>query len=179
MVRIMIILLLAGSGYLGWSAMEQQKTIDRYEAALEPDGQVERLARSILTRAHNYTRDKERSAKEGLKGDGADSVNTYVFEIAARNQVQWGNPKISKPRSAENMQGYEDSIYKITPAEKSAEFDRNRIANFFYLLEAESRKLRISNIDLRLAEKNIKPHDIPNDRWSVDVTVVMRERKKK
>ncbi len=39
--------------------------------------------------------------------------------------------------------------------------------------------LKVTNIDLRLAEKNVKPSEIPKDDWVVDVTVTMRERSKK
>ena len=176
MIRIMIGLLLAGSVFLGWRAMQQQETIDRYEAAVAEGGAAEQLAQNILKRAYSYTQYKERSAKEGVKGDGADQVNSYVFEIAARREVLWGNPKIEKPSEQKPLSGYTDLIYAIKPAESNAWFDRNRIANFFYLLESESRKLRITNILLRAAQKNLKPHEIPEDRWYVDLKVTMRER---
>ena len=176
MIRIMIGLLLAGSVFLGWRALQQQEVIDRYEAAVAEGGQVAQLAQNILKRAYLYSAYKERSAKEGVKGDGADQVNSYVFEIAARRQVLWGNPKIEKPTTSTNLQGYKDTVYGIRPAENNTWFDRNRIANFFYLLESESRKLRITSVDLRAAQKNLKPHEIPEDRWLVDLKVTMRER---
>ena len=70
MIRIMIGLLRAGSVFLGWRAMQQQEVIDRYEAAVAEGGQVEQLAQNILKRAYLYSAYKERSAKEGVKGDG-------------------------------------------------------------------------------------------------------------
>lgn len=176
MIRIMIGLLLAGSVFLGWRAMQQQETIDRYEAAVSEGGAAEQLAQRILRSAYSYTQYKERSAKEGVKGDGADQVNSYIFELAARSKVLWGNPKIEKPSEQRSLPGYTDLVYAIKPAESNAWFDRPRIANFFYLLEAESRKLRITHILLRAAQKNLKPHEIPEDRWYVDLKVTMRER---
>lgn len=176
MIRIMIGLLFAGSAFLGWRAMQQQEVIDRYEAAIAEGGQAEQLAQNILKRAYLYSAYKERSAKEGVKGDGADQVNSYIFEIAARRQVLWGNPKIEKPGESRPLAGYKDVTYNVRPAEKNTWFDRNRIANFFYLLESESRKLRITGIDLKAAQKNLKPHEIPEDRWIVDLKVTMRER---
>jgi len=179
MVRIMIILLLAGSAFLGWRAMQQQTVIDRYEAAIAEGGDVERRAKSILENAHRYTALKERSAKEGMKGRGTNSVSSYVREIAQRRNVLWGAIKIGRPQERTQLAGYDDMIYKITPQEKNAYFDRSRIANFLYLLEQESRKLRVTNIDVRLSEKSIKPHEIPQDQWVVDVTVTTRERSAK
>ena len=178
MIRIMIGLLLAGSAFLGWQATQQRETIARYEAAVAEGGAAEKLAQRILRSAFSYTQYKERSAKEGVKGDGADQVNSYIFAIAANPKVLWGNPKIEKPRDSSPLPGYTDLTYKITPAEKDAWFDRARIANFFYLLESRSRKLRITSIDLRTAEKKVKPHEVPEDRWAVDLSVTMRERSK-
>jgi hypothetical protein len=178
MIRIMIGLLLAGSVFLGWQAMQQRETIALYESAVSEGGEAEQVAQRILRSAYSYTQYKERSAKEGVKGDGADQVNSYIFGVAADPNVLWGNPRIEKPREVERMKGYTDLIYTIKPAEKDAWFDRARIANFFFLLEKNSRKLRITNIDLRAAQKNLKPHEIPEDRWYVDLKVTMRERKK-
>ncbi len=178
MIRIMIGLLLAGSAFLGWQAMQQRETIARYEAAVAEGGDAERLAQRILRSAFSYTQYKERSAKEGVKGDGADQVNSYIFAVAADPNVLWGNPKIEKPRETSPLSGYTDLVYKIRPAENNAWFDRARIANFFYLLESRSRKLRITNIDLRTADKKVKPHEIPEDRWFVELSVTMRERSK-
>lgn len=178
MIRIMIGLLLAGSAFLGWQATQQRATIARYEAAVSEGGEAEQLSQRILRSAYSYTQYKERSAKEGVKGDGADQVNSYVFGLAADPNVLWGNPKIEKPREQERLKGYTDYTYAIKPAEKDAWFDRNRIANFFFLLEKNSRKLRITSIDLRTAQKNLATHEIPEDRWYVDLSVTMRERAK-
>ncbi|MEM6671654.1 MAG: hypothetical protein AAF726_02350 [Planctomycetota bacterium] len=173
----MIGLLLAGSLVLGWQAMKQQRVIDEYEAALRPGGEVEKLAEGILKRAYQYTEYKERSANEGVKGDRADSVSTYVFELAARPRVQWGNLDIAKPRTTPAIDGFEDTNYRITPKDKNAQFERAKIANFLYLLEEESRKLKITEIDLRIADRKVKDHEVPADRWSVDLTVTVRDRK--
>jgi hypothetical protein len=100
MIRIMIGLLLAGSAFLGWQATQQRETIARYEAAVAEGGAAEKLAQRILRSAFSYTQYKERSAKEGVKGDGADQVNSYIFAIAANPKVLWGNPKIEKPRDS-------------------------------------------------------------------------------
>ncbi len=178
MIRIMIGLLLAGSAFLGWQAMQQRETIARYEAAVSEGGEAEQIAQRILRNAYSYTQYKERSEKEGVKGDGADQVNSYIFAIAADPDVLWGNPKIEKPREQERLKGYTDHIYSIKPAESNAWFDRARIANFFFLLEKKSRKLRITSILLRAAQKNLDAHEIPEDRWYVDLKVTMRERAK-
>ena len=178
MVRIMIALLLVGSAVLGYLVMGQRKVIDELSAALEPGGEIESLAEDILGYSHLYTAYKERSAREGVKDNDEKGVQTYVREIALRPRVLWGNVRIPNPTERQRVQGYNDRAYRLTPQEKGASFDRNRIANFLYLLEYESRKLRVTNIDLKVAER-IDKHEVPKDRWAVDVTVTMRERVKK
>ena len=177
MVRIMIVLLLAGSAVLGYLVLEQRKVLGRFDAALARGGDVERLSEEVLQRGYQYSQYKERSAREGVKGSGDDSVATYVYEIAARNAVLWGNPNITKPRSSTQLTGYTDTTYSIDPKEKDAWFDRARIANFFFLLESESRRMRITNIDLRPAQRNVAPHEVPEDRWTVDFQLTLRDRK--
>ncbi|MEM9379008.1 MAG: hypothetical protein AAGB93_03585 [Planctomycetota bacterium] len=174
----MIALLLVGSAVLGYLIMGQKKVIDELSAALEPGGEIESLAEDILGYSHLYTAYKERSAREGVKDNDEKGVQTYVREIAQRPRVMWGNVRIPNPTERQRLQGYNDRAYRLTPQEKGMAFDRPRIANFMYLLEFESRKLRVTNIDLKVAER-VDKHEVPEDKWAVDLTVTMRERIKK
>ena len=54
MVRVMIVLLLAGSAVLGWIAYKQTQEIERYETALVEGGEVDETIRSIQEKAFKY-----------------------------------------------------------------------------------------------------------------------------
>ncbi|MFT6109837.1 MAG: hypothetical protein ACJA2W_002760 [Planctomycetota bacterium] len=180
MVRIMIVALLLGSAFLGWRAWEQHGEINRYEAALAPKGLVEKTVERIQKKAFIYTQYKERSANEGIKG-GSDtgSIAKYIREHAQDSRVLWGGVSIgaAKEKGATvGKKNYTDTSYKITPQEKDQSHNRQRIANFFYLLEKDSRKLKITDLEFRSAGKS-KPEEVPNDLYDVELTLTVRERK--
>ncbi len=179
MVRIMIIALLIGSAFLGWRAWEQQSEINYYEDALKPNGLVEKTVESIQSRAYMYTQYKERSVNEGVKGAGdEDSISVYVRKHAQGDKVRWGGVKVGKAKESivtVGKKSYKDTSYKMTPQEKDQTYDRHRIANLFYLLEKESRKVRVTDIDIKVAGKTL-PHEIPSDAYDVDFTLTVRER---
>lgn len=179
MVRIMIVALLIGSAFLGWRAWEQQGEINRYEEALKPNGLVEKTVERIQRKAYQYTQYKERSATEGVKGAGDEgSIAEYVRGHAQGAKVQWGGVKIGKAKekiASIGKKSYKDTSYKVTAQEKDQTYDRHRIANLFYLLEKESRKVKITDINLSTAGKTLS-HEIPNDAYDVDFTLTVRER---
>ncbi len=179
MVRIMIVALLLGSIFLGWRAWTQHNEIQRYEEALAPGGLVEKTVERIQRRAFQYTQYKRRSATEGVKG-AADqgSIAEYVRGHAQGSKVQWGGVKISAAKSRTttvDKKQYKDTTYKVTAQEKDQTYNRLRIANLFYLLEQKSRKLKITDISITVADKTL-PHEIPNDAYDVDFALTVRER---
>ena len=179
MVRIMIVALLIGSAFLGWRAWEQHGEITRYEEALAPGGFVEKTVENIQRKAYQYTQYKERSATEGVKGSGDQgSIAEYVRRHAQGSKVQWGGVKVGKAKEkvvSLDGKSYKDTSFKVTAQEKDETYDRHRIANFFYLLEKESRKLKITDISLSTAGKTLS-HEIPNDAYKVEFTLTTRER---
>ncbi|QDV05086.1 hypothetical protein Poly30_05810 [Planctomycetes bacterium Poly30] len=181
MVRIMIVVLLIGSIVLGWMDWQQYQEIQRYEDALKPNGEIEKTVERIQMKAFKYTQYKERSATEGVKGAGdSGSIATYVRERAQDGRVLWGGVQVGAAKEKAATVGkktYMDTSYKVTPQEKDQSFDRHRIANFFYLLEKDSRKLKITDLDIKTAGKAARPEEIPRDAYDVEFTLTIRERK--
>ena len=66
MVRIMIVLLVLGSGFPGWKVFEQREEISLYESAMAPGGQVEQDMTD--PGRHKYTSRKKLKEQEGIKG---------------------------------------------------------------------------------------------------------------
>ncbi len=179
MVRIMIVALLIGSAVLGWLVWEQKAEIQRYEDALLPNGQIEKAVERIQKKAFLYTQYKERSQTEGIKGGEIDqSIAQYVRRIAQSPQVLWGGVSIGKPSHKTVKIGkkqYEDTTYKIESQERGQAFDRGRIANNFFLLEKDSRKMKVTALTIKAIGKT-KPHEIPQDKYDVTFSVTVRDR---
>jgi len=72
--------------------------------------------------------------------------------------------------------GIEDSKFRLKPTEKDAKFTRDQIAYFMWQLEAGSNRLKITDIDLQLANrKGLKDHDIPEDTWTFSIETTTRQ----
>lgn len=180
MVRIMIVLLLLGSAFLGWRAYTQDKEIKRYEAALAPGGEVDATIEKIQKKAFLYTSYTERQLNEGMKGasDDQDSVDTYLRRKAQGDRVEWGNIKIDKPKPQYNREGYVDYTYRVTHQDGKMRVSKKRIANMLFTIERDSRKMKVTRLSVRTGD-SYKDEDIPEDSWRVDFDVSLRERNKK
>lgn len=182
MVRMMIVLLVLGSGFLGWRALQQQARIDELDAALARGGDVERLVQKIQERAYTYTQYQNRKLEEGVKGEvNEGSMAVFVRKWAQDKDVLWGNVTVNKADDDAvtiNNKNYRDTSYRVDPRDKNQWFDRNRIANFMYILESKSRKVKVTELNIELAEK-ADEHEVPQDKWEVDFKLTVRERDEK
>ncbi|MEC8496092.1 MAG: hypothetical protein VXZ39_14270 [Planctomycetota bacterium] len=175
MVRIMIVLLVLGSSFLGWKVLEQREEISLYESAMAPGGQVEQDMTVIQDAAYKYTSRNKLKEQEGIKGDITDqgSIAEYVRRLCQGDNVQWGAVSIGKARDAPNLKGYTDFTYTVEHSDKKDAVGRGNIANLFWLLERGSSKLKVTEIHIDAAGKS-KPHEIPEDSWNVDFEVTVR-----
>lgn len=174
----MIVLLLLGSGVVGWLVWERQKEIQAYELAMAEGGEVEQLMIKAVKRARKYTNDKKREASEGIKGslDDEESVPSYIRSTAQDSYVRWGAVTIGKPKPKDNVKGFDDVVYSVKQSDKDDTVMRGKIANLFYKLETLSRKLKVTDIDLRLGD-NVKDEEVPVDEYNVDFEVTVRKKK--
>ena len=180
MIRVMIVLLLLGSGVVGWLVWERQQEIQSYEAAMAEGGEVELNMVKIVNRARAWTRDNKRLSDEGIKGslDDEESVPGYIRGIAQDGYVRWGGVTIGKPKAKDNLKGYDDVVYTVKQSDKDDTIARGKIANMFYKLETQSRKLKVTDIEIRLAD-NVKDEMVPEDLYNVDFEVTVRQPKAK
>lgn len=80
----------------------------------------------------------------------------------------------SKPTTYDT--GIEDAAYRIKPREKEASYTRDQIAYFMWQLEANSNRLKITDIDIQLANrKGLKDEDVPEDLWTFSIETTTRQ----
>lgn len=180
MVRVMILLLFAGSAWLGWNYTQQQKLLERYEAAVVPDGPIDDTIYDTQVAAYKYRQLQDLAASEGKKVDNSSEQSMFrkVQQVAQSPKIAFGGVKVSKPSSKQNREGYVDYIYRVEHNDSKENVKRDRVANFFYELERSHRSLKITGIEMRLADK-VKPREIPVDLWDVEFEVTVRTEKEK
>lgn len=176
MVRIMIVLLVLGCGYLGWTAYKQQQRIEYLRGALAKDGLVPKTVASIQGNAELYSQYKERGASDKLRSTGANDILSYVSGIAGDPRVAIGRVDLDKPSSQEYVKGAIDRTYRIDPNDRKATFDRRNITNFLYKLEEDSRRIKVTMVDLKTAGR-IQDGERPTDVWQMAAAITIRDKK--
>jgi len=179
MIRVMIVLLLAGSAFLGWKYKQHEAVLARYQAALEPDGEIERRMRSTQRLAFEYAQLQRAAARSGGKIDASSNSSVFnkIQTIAQMDDVAFGSISVSEPRERENLDGYQDIKYQVEHSDSKHYVDRARLANLFYQLEQSHRSLKVTGLTIRSAPKTPAPSEIPNDEWDVDFEITLREKK--
>ena len=149
MVRIMIsqararLVLLAGRS----SSSERDQPL---RIMMAPGGQVEQDMTVIQDAAYKYTSRKKLKEQEGIKGDVTDqgSIAEYVRRLCQGDNVR-GRGLDRQGARCGNLKGYNDFTHKVDHSDKKDAVGRGNIANFFWLLERGSSKLKVTDPDRR------------------------------
>jgi hypothetical protein len=112
-----------------------------------------------------------RARVEIERGNGAAAsvpLKQFLEEVSARSDVGLA-PLEVEPFSTRPWPRYEDVHVRLAPAAPGASYDRSRIGAFLQALEDGSPLLRVTSIDIHLA-------DLEPERWTFAAEVVVRER---
>lgn len=169
------IILVGGVGALALGASGWQLYSKRVELeeALAPNGRVENLCRKIQGLGKEYTKLRKDLGGENLKAQ--DDMTTYITRRAADPRVQLGSVIVVPTQPIETQKDVIDFKYTIKPQSSDKGQPRDRIANFFYKLESDSRRLRVTNIHM-WQEQRLKEWEVGNDLWKWDVEVTTRQK---
>lgn len=138
-------------------------------------GSVPTTVENIQLLSQQYSKLVGLQESEGLKR--TTSPETYFDTKKDMDGANLGFLDYT-PSSSTYDRGIEDSKYRIKPSEKDASYTRDQIAYFMWQLEAGSNRLKITDIDLQLADrKGLKDHDIPKDTWTFSLETTTRQEK--
>jgi hypothetical protein len=175
LARWIILLSILGSIGLGWFGFTLHRRRVELTKALET--RVPLLAVDIQRLSLEYTQLKREHSREGMIGQ--TNAESYVRAIGARGEVQIGQINISTPQATRPATGVKDEKYVITPQDRNRGFERLVIANFCYLLEKESKRVKVTRIHLDPEQKSLKPHEVSSDRWRWEIDVTSRQKDEK
>ena len=166
--RWVIVISLIGSAVLGWFVYQKRMRLEEVHREL---GQVKSVIVDVQTNAYRLNELQELSAKEGLSTQ--DDPELYIRNVAAQDNVSIGSVNTSVS-TASPMRGVEDRRYLIRPTDRQARFPRGAIGNFLYKLEADSRRVKVTDLKITPAER-LKPGELGNDEWTFEATITSRE----
>ena len=172
LARWIILLSLLGSIGLGFFGFRLRQKRIALQESLEVD--VPLLAVDLLKLSREYSTLSKEASREGLIGQA--DPQSYITEISARREVELGQIDIGTPRPTTPAKGVIDRKFVIRPSVRDRAEMRLRIANFCYMLERDSRRVKVTRIHLDPEQKNLKPHEVSNDQWRWEIDVTSRQK---
>ena len=177
--RTIILLSFVGSAVLGWMLYKEKQKLAEYDAGV---AYADTVVPKIVTHARELDELVKAAAREDF-GNSMSAVESYVREKARDDNVHVGQMDISKPKEEVIFSGgagggkVEDKVYTVEPsAAGKSEFTRSEIANFAYLLEQESRRVKVSRMLIRPTQKNVRDDEALEDRWTFELDLRIRSR---
>jgi hypothetical protein len=172
-VRAITLLSLIGACVLGWFDWKQYQELRALRPALEPNGQIEQLCQELQMLAHQYTQlDAERQGEGFLAQANPEEYIRSIKSNAGIGQVK--TDINSQP--ARSLKGVTDFTYKITPDPPNSPVSRTKIKEFMSRLEENSQRIRVTNLDVRNAQANVRPNEVPEDKWTFTCTLTSRQK---
>lgn len=144
------------------------------EMQTDLDRRVPKLLSQIQQLAVDHTRLTEELSGEGLSKQ--TSPQTYIRKIATSSRVEIGDVKISESKRTP-FTGIEDRIYTIRPSDSERGFQRLNISNLLFKLEEDSSRIKVTNISIDIAQRRVKNHIVPEDKWTFTAQVTSRQAK--
>jgi hypothetical protein len=170
--RSVILLSFLGSAVLGWFVWQQRQELQELERTL--NRAPERLQR-LQAQALQVADLERQAASEGL-GRQSDP-ETYIRSIATDREVKVGQVE-TDPRERTGS-GYRDMIMDISPNKGAGQqsFALWQIANFMYLLESRSRRVRVTEVEIEpVGTRGRREHEVLSGEWTFDISMTTREK---
>jgi hypothetical protein len=187
LARGIILASLLGSLALGVVGYLQSRTLSELKSDLEKSGarksasgsyddsDVAKLVRELETLGRKHTQLAKAKRAEGFTE--TEGLNNYIERAIVQDGVELGDHS-TDPSTVSVTKGIVDKKIRIKPTSRDRVFQRSKIANFLYKLEADSRRIRVTDLTIQLGGKNkVREHEIPEENnWTYDVEITSRQR---
>jgi hypothetical protein len=171
LARTIILMSLLGSAFLAWKGWHSHKELVELRTALTAS--VPKLVADIQELSEVHT--KLMRDKEGDKFLSQATPELYIRQVGDKPNLKMGDMTLD-PRKDYPVKGLIDQKYRIVPDKREREFSRGKIALFLYYLEAESRRIKVTDAEFILSDSKTKPHELPRDSWTFTAEVTSRQK---
>lgn len=167
-IMVLALVLSVALGATGFHLHRKRVDLERALAI-----EVPKAAQEIQVLSRRYSKLFDEAEREGLKGQA--DPESYFRKLAAHPKVVIGALQFEKPSPFTPSKGVIDIKYRIRSQDRDRGFDRKQLANFLWLIEEQSRRVRVTHVRLE-REGNPKDWEYGNDRWKWDVEVTSRQK---
>jgi len=167
--RWIIVITALISAALGWFVYTWSARLTEVELELR---RTPALVTEIQQKALRLDALQTLADKEGMKGEANPEL--YIQKVAGAQNVNIGQVS-TKPSIRTTFKGVEDHLFRVDPSKKNESFPRQRIGNFLYKLEADSRKVRVTGIELTPTGRP-RMGEIGTDQWTFSIQLTSRQK---
>lgn len=139
------------------------------------DSAVAKLVRELDTLGRKHSQLAKAKRAEGFTE--TEGLNNYIERAITQDGVELGEHG-TDPSTVNVTKGIVDKKIRIKPTSRDKTFQRSKIANFLYKLEADSRRIRVTDVVIELGGKSkVREHEIPEEgNWTYEVEITSRQR---
>ena len=166
------IILLSALASIGLFAVGFAQRRERLRLVDELNARIPKAAFDIQVAALEHTQLYGELQREGLKGQS--NPDEYIRVLARDSKVQLGGVEIQATNPGSPRKGVIDRKYTIKPQDPKAGHNRDRLANYMYLLEQKSQRVRVTYLRLDPLDKH-QPWEIGSDKWKWEIEVTSRQ----
>lgn len=173
LARGIILVSILGSLVLGYLCWERAKELSELKEDLAT--RMTPTVNSLLQVAQRHTQLSQSLKGENLKGQ--EDLTSYIRRVGAKDRVEIGELNMTSQEQG-LTNGIVDKKFTVKPDNPNAAFKRLTLVNFFYTLEDDSRRVKLTRVKMDVADqKGLKTHEIPKDEWKFECEVTSRQRK--
>lgn len=157
-------------GFFGWKQHQELA-----ELRADRDRNFPLLVPQLMSSGRKHTQLAKNLDKEGLKGQ--TNLMSYAVAAASAEYVEIGDidPTASKDTNF-GVKGIVDQKLSIKPKDPKRGYPRTRIANYLYTLEKDSRRVKVTELEISLANSKTSHQEVPEDMWTFQAEITSRQR---
>ncbi len=168
-------------GYLQSSSLRalrsdlEKSGVRKNAAGSYDDSDVAKLVRELDTLGRKHSQLAKAKRAEGFTE--TEGLNNYIERAIVQDGVELGDHG-TDPSTVNVTKGIVDKKIRIKPNSRDKVFQRSKIANFLYKLEADSRRIRVTDLVIELGGKSkVREHEVPEEgNWTYEVEITSRQR---
>lgn len=169
-VRGVMLVCLVAAGALGYLASQAQARVDDLRTKTTKTAPF--LGREIQELSVELN--ELQKIESGSEFEAMENPQQYVRTIGFKDSVAVGDMSVDTTRRPKShVPGTEDRVYGVEPPDRKRPFPRAKIANFMYLLEAESPFVVVTKLEMKQIDK-VKPEEFATDRWTFQLDLTSR-----
>jgi hypothetical protein len=161
-LAFMLLLILAGVGFIIWQDAEARALQRRLGSAEEQLTQIGELASQVL--------DLQRDLADDVVANNKVGPWAYIEQQAVQSKIGKKFNQQTPVTTPHLDDGYEDVAYTLNVAQQDFDFTRREIANFLLYVEGNTTRMKVTHITLDLSQRR----GADKDSWKPRFTITDR-----